>query len=403
LDIPPILAGKSQASCNDCNACDPACTNPCTTCSNCCGTTCMDSNASCSSCCDGVCDSAATCPPECTEANVETNCGANMFCCDGQCKDSDCSTVGKLNDTGITVSQATGDDAEYGRDADPATNSDDDGHAGFDFSVNGDCIKDNVTNLLWSPTVQDQGAAVTMDYSTAEGQAANADLCGKATGWRIPTITELLSLVSYDRTGPTIDTNVFQDTQASWYWTATDGNGGKWGVTFNTGSVTNTLNNDSYLRLVNGPELTGNFSINTDGDIEDANRSLIWKRCFAGYDWNGSTGKCEGNGGPIAYVWKDSDASTPDALDLTANGWRLPNLKELQSITGESLFPLPVEYANPSLSADTYVWSSSPYAGDPTNIWLVNATSGLFVRFKKDELILGQFPPGVARLVKDAP
>ncbi|UHQ21935.1 DUF1566 domain-containing protein [Lysobacter sp. 5GHs7-4] len=67
--------------------------------------------------------------------------------------------------------------------------------------------------LEWSALTLLDGAPV--DHATAV--QACADL---GPGWRVPTLTELLSLVRYDRSGPAIDTDLFPETQSGAYWTS---------------------------------------------------------------------------------------------------------------------------------------------------------------------------------------
>ena len=200
--------------------------------------------------------------------------------------------TGKLNDTGMTgcsdasswslpcpVAGFLGQDAELGRDADPSTNDDSDGHAGFSFTkVNASgealsapatewsCVKDNVTGLLWEIHTNDGGLRdkdhtyswYNPDPATNGGDAgiqnggscsgSNCDtqgyvdavnaagLCGYHD-WRLPTRTELLGLVNFSipEPGPVIDVNYFADTpqavsecttvsmEAGWYWTLSTG------------------------------------------------------------------------------------------------------------------------------------------------------------------------------------
>ncbi|CAK8714126.1 hypothetical protein GKODMF_05725 [Candidatus Electrothrix gigas] len=82
--------------------------------------------------------------------------------------------TGALNDTGIvegnsgTCVAGSGEDCNYGRDTDPETNSNNDGHAGFSFvKLNSDgkalaasatswaCVQDNVTGLVWEVKTDD--------------------------------------------------------------------------------------------------------------------------------------------------------------------------------------------------------------------------------------------------------
>ena len=94
------------------------------------------------------------------------------------------------------------------------------GTAGTDWA----CTKDNVTNLIWSlETVSNTNWT---DATTTHPTAANtAARCGFATGWRVPTRLELLSIVNYGAPSPAIDGNYFPATVAggaSYYWTSDD-------------------------------------------------------------------------------------------------------------------------------------------------------------------------------------
>jgi Protein of unknown function (DUF1566) len=174
--------------------------------------------------------------------------------------------TGALNDTGRTDcfngtamvvcdAASTGDasayprqDGRYGRDpAKPAKVGG--GVAGFDFSkvcFNGDvqgsgtctgtlvpnstqsatvspttdwaCTKDNVTNLIWSLRTN----AITWTYAQANFPAAHnaAGRCGFSTGWRLPALSELRSLMVYDGRSPAIDLDYFPGTlfDRSYYW-----------------------------------------------------------------------------------------------------------------------------------------------------------------------------------------
>lgn len=130
-----------------------------------------------------------------------------------------------------------GRDAAAGAGAQPKTGG---GVAGFDFSkmcMSGQlagqgtcpaaptqgtgtnewaCTKDNVTNLIWS--LDDHRAfwvPATVDYP-AVMNATNR--CGFGTGWRAPTVRELLSIVNNATYSPAIDANYFPGTHSEVYW-----------------------------------------------------------------------------------------------------------------------------------------------------------------------------------------
>ena len=177
--------------------------------------------------------------------------------------------TGLLNDTGQTQcynasdvagpcdAATTGDagarprqDGRFGRDA-AAPAKVGGGAAGFDFTRicwNGDaegsgtctgtlvsngtgtatgtpgtdwaCTKDNVTNLIWSLQTQSAtwNAATVPTYPDAGHNTPSR--CGFATGWRLPTRRELLSIVHNGTSNPAIDGSYFPGTHSTYYWTS---------------------------------------------------------------------------------------------------------------------------------------------------------------------------------------
>ena len=245
----------------------------------------------------------ANCPIG-ANASISGTCqaGGTLAPTGGQCSlDSVCSGGGgsvagiePLNDTGLTWGgdypsgnntdcsgeTVSAQDCSYGRDADPATNDDTDGHAGFSFTkldaagnpldasaTDWSCVQDNVTGLVWEIKTDDGGlrdrdwtytsydsryadtndnfsdggddgvyagpvdtgsgsesdnCGNTNDICTTEQFVADVNaqgLCGHSD-WRMPHIEELRSIVHHDRRDPAIDTNWFPQATSSSVWSA---------------------------------------------------------------------------------------------------------------------------------------------------------------------------------------
>ena len=183
---------------------------------------------------------------------------------------------GQLNDTGIEQclsndggcfgSSPTGEDAEFGRDrlaADGLLNKLGTGPAGFDYTkldAAGDplpatatewsCVRDNYAGLIWEVKVDDPtdprhyentytwyqpeagdngGEAGLSDGGSCTGSACDLQgllsavnetrLCG-ATDWRVPTRSELESLVNAGQTSPALSTAFFPQ-PAGAFWSRT--------------------------------------------------------------------------------------------------------------------------------------------------------------------------------------
>ena len=232
LDLPPLYAANScseHAGCPE-GPCYDGCNDPCVPCN----LTCQNY----AGCADGPCY------PECT---------------DDPCNPCASATATSLNDTGIiTAVGGTGhEDADYGRDV--TDDSAADGHEGFNFdnTIHAPCVLDNVTGLVWS---LDKDISNWDGTSTIVSTANTDSLCG-GTGWRLPTVKELVNIVSYDAVsyaaGKTIDTTYFTDTVGAFYWTSTvdaaDADK-QWAVKFTTGVASGNTSTDSLtehrVRLV---------------------------------------------------------------------------------------------------------------------------------------------------------
>ena len=101
---------------------------------------------------------------------------------------------------------------------------------------------DQPYQLEWSPTL-------SQDRTTFAESAKLAEACELAgSGWRMPQMHELASLVDYSRFNPAIDTDAFPDTKPNWYWTGTvDASSPSdyaWGVNFLDGYVCYHPQND---------------------------------------------------------------------------------------------------------------------------------------------------------------
>ena len=120
------------------------------------------------------------------------------------------------------------------------------------FVDNGDgTITDTVNRLMWSKATN---TSKCVDHKTAEGTCAALDLAGH-TDWRLPTRTELLTLVDDTRHQPAIDTDAFPDTKSDWYWTSTItawASSCAWVVDFSYGSAFNGHrdSDDAFVRAV---------------------------------------------------------------------------------------------------------------------------------------------------------
>ena len=237
-------------------------------------------------------------------------------------------------------------DAFYGQDATYPDN-------GTSYTDNGDgTITDNITGLMW---VKARGSKMTWDEAVA---GASTNITGGHKDWRMPTIKELYSLFLHSGVNgsdvmstagfiPFINTDYFdfkygsgigdervidcQDWSGTEYVSTTQSNQPTvFGVNFADGRCkgykkmlppTWTEKNELYVRYVRGNTEYGknNFRNNNNGTISDLATGLMWSEedSKVGMDWKEA----------LAWVQVKNTENF-----LGHNDWRLPNIKELQSI-----------------------------------------------------------------------
>jgi hypothetical protein len=115
-----------------------------------------------------------------------------------------------------------------------------------------DTVTDQVTNLVWEAG----GSSVPVDQATAQ---AHCDSLPRPSGvWVLPTRIELVSLIDFTRSNPTIDTSMFPEAGAGPYWTSSGvspllgvADAGYWSVDFGTGAVSSrALPTTRYVRCL---------------------------------------------------------------------------------------------------------------------------------------------------------
>ncbi len=252
----------------------------------------------------------------------------------------------KIVDTGVTelftdkstIMSLTVGDKFYGQDGNYIKNEP-------NYTDNNDgTITDNVTGLMWQKTMDGK-----MTFEDSESYASNSSLAGYSD-WRVPTIKELFSLILftgesggevakklYIDTGyfdqPIGDTSIGEREIDAQVWSSTEyvgvtmhGDKTVFGVNFVDGRIKGygRINpktkddNTAYYRLVRDNTSYGvnKFVDNMDGTITDLSTGLMWQMSDDG----------------VTRGWEEA-LSYSENLELANHSdWRLPNVKELQSI-----------------------------------------------------------------------
>lgn len=84
------------------------------------------------------------------------------------------------------------------------------------FEIVGDTVEDTATKLTWQRYVS------ARSYTLKDAASYCADLSLEGSGWRLPSVKELQTLVDESRSRPAIDREVFPDTPPTFFWSSSN-------------------------------------------------------------------------------------------------------------------------------------------------------------------------------------
>ena len=260
-------------------------------------------------------------------------------------------------------------------------------------------VSDSVTGLVWQGCVAglsgdscDLGAAATMNWKDALAYCNSLDW-GGFKDWRLPNRDELISIVDFGVKNPSIDTTNFPKVITDKFWTLStyqlDVGLRAWYVEFANGEARGELkDNMYYARCARGGPgpiqamalavLTPRFSRSFPGPadqpmVKDNVTGLVWQGCIAGL-----SGSDCGTGTALAQQWTGTK-SYCENLDWSgaSTGWRLPEVKELASITDSSRsYPMALDMTVFPNTHGWYTWTITPAIYGTLNKWTVSMYFG---------------------------
>jgi hypothetical protein len=274
-------------------------------------------------------------------------------------------TIKRLPDTGQTTSYTTtpGEDADY--NINPP----------FFINNSNGTITDTVTSLMWQ---QVDGGEMTFDKATTY---ANDLVLGGYSDWRMPSILELNSLLNHDKNNPALNTVYFTATAAQYWWSGqkqvNDANKA-WCANAGGGignhPVSETISAGGAkkfhvraVRDISTPTtIATRFIDNKNGTTTDQLTGLIWQQIPTD-----------------SMTWEQALITAENLVSGGSNQWRMPNIKELQSISEVSIY-------NPSISktyfsgiSTAFYWSSTSLANQSTRAWYLDTQFGITTQVLK--------------------
>jgi len=226
-----------------------------------------------------------------------------------------------------------------------------------------DVVVDRVTHLMWQRTLD----AASYGWDDANLTCRCLTLAGH-DDWRLPTRIEMVSIVDFTRADPAIDPSAFPGTPPDYFWTSTVLAGSAataWYLFFLDGNTHSGGEDSAYrVRCVRGTEPATmpveRYAIAADGTVVDKGTTLTWQRVVD----------------RTPRTWMDQKSYCSNLL-LGGGGWRLPNMKELQTLVDESTTGPSIDsVAFPGTPSEA-MWTASPLVGGPVEAWFVNFFSGV--------------------------
>ena len=196
------------------------------------------------------------------------------------------------------------------------------------------------------------------------------------TDWRLPNAHESFSILNHQNVNPSLDNTVFPTSLAEYWWTSDrqPNDSSKVWVTNGGGGVGNHPKTETisagglkhfHTRAVRDIHPTSiipnHFSDNLNGTVTDNLTDLIWQK----------------NSMNDSLTWEDALVKADTMLLAGYNDWRLPNIKELQSINIEQIM-------NPSINTTYFtniginkLWSSTSLPNQTTKAWYLDTKYGV--------------------------
>ena len=241
------------------------------------------------------------------------------------------------------------------------------------------------------PSFQDNGNGTITDFNTEliwqQGDSHNdaggrtwqqaTDYCtslslGQSDEWRLPNRRELFSIINLGLEDPALDP--LFESRSLHYWSETTLAHQAiyaWCVAFYGGHVTDCHKTTGllYVRCVRGESPVATYVNNGNGTVTDTVTNLVWQQGDSHNDAGGRSWQAA-----LAYC---------ESLDLAnQTDWRLPNLRELESLVDPNHY-------DPALDPlfncrSSYYWSGSTNVYRNFDAWTIFFLAGEAGEYYKD-------------------
>ncbi|MBI9077219.1 MAG: DUF1566 domain-containing protein [Desulfatibacillum sp.] len=246
------------------------------------------------------------------------------------------------------------------------------------FSGQGPCILDNLTGLMWTRDANPLEFPLTWDEAQQAVDAMNVENAHGYSDWRLPSRRQLFSLLSHTRINPALPQgHPFENVFSGYCWTSDTCArfpGQAWYAHLGGGRVFTGMKHGSYMVWpVRAGEVTQISAAISSLDrfiphgawVEDSRTGLFWTRDAAIL--------------PAPVTWTqalDFIHSLNNKNALGFSDWRLPNVRELESLVDATAHSPALAQGHPFESVCQGYWSSTTSVYDSAYAWTLYTRDG---------------------------
>jgi len=235
---------------------------------------------------------------------------------------------------------------------------------------NNGTVSDSITGLVWQKL---DGGEMTIENATIYCDTLTL---GNYNNWRLPNAHEAFSILNHQLVNPALNVQVFTTTAAEYWWTSDRqaNDSSKVWATNAGGGIGNHPKSETisaggpkkfHVRAVRDAiapvAIPNQYTDNGNNTITDHLTDLIWQKA------------------PFSdsLSWEQSLTYADTLTTAGFNDWRLPNIKELQSLNDETRI-------NPSINSTYFnvtnvnkYWSSTTLPNQTAKAWYLNTQFGI--------------------------
>lgn len=232
-------------------------------------------------------------------------------------------------------------------------------------------VRDNVTGLIWEVKTE-INASEKYNWSDAVSYCENLSI-GSFSDWRLPTIEEFVSITDYGKNNPAIDIEYFPDIQSALYWSSEKvPNQLFTSWSYNFQDATTSSQNEGLLYFTIAVYCGNSISQpyikdNGNNTFTDFKTGLTWYLPDE-----------------PSKTWKESLIYCRSLNTVNENQvWRIPNIKELYSISEQRINGSVLDKFGISSDDATNYWASTSYTSDPQRAFTFSSRNKIAKRTKE--------------------